>query len=362
MRKVGAYVFVAAVVLAVAAAVAIQEATATSVEDDTSEASISSAIQSQPEQGVDNPDLQVGGDFATSERPFVGIVVHTIQSEEAMELGIDGGARVARVLDDSPAAGLLHTDDIIIAIDGNSQASASDVAHTVGGSAPGDVLTFTVVRGDETLDVQVTVGEREFPHRSRPHVPDVLHGVLGRLKGLHNLVRAEIVVDTAEGIKKYRIATGNPQNIDVENGTFELVLEDGSSPTTYEISSETVVNIQHKGDLGGLEAGQRTLVVDVDGDVKLVLQGNQTLKHRFGGRHFKDPEARFHGPGAPGRQHFKRYFRSFERLPELRERLERTLPSITIEEFESGQNIREFLEDRPFERVRSALAGPLSDA
>jgi S1-C subfamily serine protease len=97
----------------------------------------------------------------------------------SVELGLpaQNGVLIQDVLDDSPAeeAGLRGGDtnvtvrgipirvggDIIVAINGLFIANLDELLeYLVQNHAPGDVVTLTIVRGDETLDLDVELGIR----------------------------------------------------------------------------------------------------------------------------------------------------------------------------------------------------------
>lgn len=72
----------------------------------------------------------------------------------------DGAARVTSVVLRSPArdAGL-RRGDVITAINGEA-VTAANLAETVQSFSPGDTITMTVVRGDETLELEAALGTR----------------------------------------------------------------------------------------------------------------------------------------------------------------------------------------------------------
>ena len=268
--------------------------------------------------------------------PFVGIAIETLPAPEAEERGIEGRVLIRRVLDDGPSAGILSTGDIVTAIDGEKVTSAGDIVRRVKAANPGDVLTFTVIRDGESLEVAVTVGARELGiarlHQRVPRfhqrVPRLHQRLLDQVRELGDrFVRAEIVVKTDEGFKTARAVVGTVGEVDAEAGTFVLAPEDGSAQITYAVSDDTLVNLRHKGDLGGLNTQDRTLVVDVDGDVKIVNQGA-----------LPPPKPGF----AP---------RDFGKLPEFRGRFRGQLPPGLIERLEGLESdLPEILEERHFKR------------
>lgn len=223
--------------------------------------------------------------------PFIGVTLGELPEAEAEGLGIAGGVVVRRVLDDGPAAGLLAPGDVIVSVGGVDVSTAAEVVHAVQAVQPGDTLSFTVIRDGGTLIVDVEAGHR--PHRvirraGRNAGPG--NPVLGLVRQLGNrLAKAEIVLETDDGFKTFRAVAGTLSDLNVDDGTFTLNLVDGSEPIAYEISADTVVKSEQRGTLAGLNTTDRTLVVDVDGDVKLVQQGSMGVgRHMrgmpFGGR------------------------------------------------------------------------------
>ena len=228
----------------------------------------------------DNAPLKGGSQTGDVEkRPFVGIAIQTAE----------GGAEVLRVADDGPSGGILHVGDVITALNGHQITTAEEMIEIVHSAAPGDVLTFTVVRDGATLDLNVTVGEREFQlrrhHKTRPPLHQRLLGPLLAL-GDH-FVKAEIVLEPDDGYKTLRAVVGTVSQVDVVGGTFVLAPKDGSEAVSYQISDDTVVITVHTGDLEGLNTTEKTLVVDLDGAVKLVQQGERIRRPSHNFRGFK---------------------------------------------------------------------------
>jgi len=208
---------------------------------------------------------------------YIGMSIETLSPEAALDLGIDGGVKVRRGVEDGPSAGILEEGDVTTAIGEQAVKTAREVIQIVQASEPGDVLKFTVLRGEDTLDLDVTVGERQVHvrrhiARSRVWAPGPIDP-LSRL--LPNFVRFEVVVETEQGFKTFQGVRGVASNVDVDAGTFTLTPKDGSEPIDYEISSTTRVAIGHGNNLGGLGTERETLVLS-DGDTVLyVLQGQQ---------------------------------------------------------------------------------------
>ena len=268
------------------------------------------AVNSQPNKPEDVQILK--GSAQTDEdskaKPFIGIRMGNLPDSEADALGIDGGVVVLSIGDGSPADGELMEDDIITSItrdgDGIPITSTESVIELVLDSEPGDTLAFEVLRDGDTVLVEIEVGEHEVRAivRHKGVVSPLDIGNLMRyMRG--NFVSAEVVMETEDGLKTITAKTGTVTNINVANGTFTLIPADGSDNVSYGISVNSWVVTSSQGTLEGLREDERTLVVSVDGDVKLVAQ-----REGFGRHH----GMQFNMPGK-----LKGGFR-FEGLGELR--------------------------------------------
>lgn len=97
----------------------------------------------------------------TPAHPYIGVTVTSVNAFTARKQGlpVSEGAVVASVNADSPAAEAgLKVDDIVTAVDGEPIASADGLIIAAREHQIGDTITLTVVRGDETLDIEVTLG------------------------------------------------------------------------------------------------------------------------------------------------------------------------------------------------------------
>ncbi len=273
------------------------------------------------------------------EAPFIGVTLGELPEAEAEELDIAGGVVVGRVLGDGPAAGLLSPGDVIVSVAGVVVSTAADVVRAVQAVAPGDTLSFTIIRdGDtpgDTRVVEVEVGHRPYRavRRARQSAGPG-NPVLGLLRQLGDrLAKAEIVLETDDGFKTFRAVAGTlSSDLNVDGDTFMLNPADGSEPIEYTISADTVVQTRHKGTLKGLNTTDRTLVVDVDGDVKLVQQGYVGVGKQGRGRPFGGRGHDFR-PGLGG-------------FPGIQERLRNIVPRLEG----AGFDLRAF-----FERSRDAF-------
>ncbi len=226
--------------------------------------------------------------------PFIGVIIHGIGSDAAEELGITGAVRVVRVFEGSPSDGTLLGGDIIVSVGDSDVTDVRDLMDAIQATSVGDIVSITVLRGDETLELSVEVWDRSgvniagrsatrLHFRTGPGgigavalpLSGLFGGVLDQLSVLEqNFVRAEVVLETDDGFKTIAAVKGTISEFDVAAGTFTLDTKDGSGAVDYQITDDTVVGMVHNGNLGGLNTEDETLVVTVDGEVKLVQQGS----------------------------------------------------------------------------------------
>ncbi|HEU4754740.1 MAG TPA: trypsin-like peptidase domain-containing protein, partial [Armatimonadota bacterium] len=95
-------------------------------------------------------------------RAVLGILPASVTPEVAsqLKLSVKQGAAVAEVTAGSPAekAGL-RAEDIITAVDGQALTGAGDLRRILREHKPGDTVALSVRRGEETLNVRVTLSE-----------------------------------------------------------------------------------------------------------------------------------------------------------------------------------------------------------
>jgi S1-C subfamily serine protease len=94
--------------------------------------------------------------------PFLGISFVTLNQAIALQLGTSAtsGAVVAQVAPGSPAAMSLQPRDVITQADAQSLQSDTDLARVINRHRPGDGLQLTVLRGNQSMTVRVTLAER----------------------------------------------------------------------------------------------------------------------------------------------------------------------------------------------------------
>ena len=267
-------------------------------------------------------------------KPHIGVAISPLSPTRAEELGVDGGVMVTAVQNESPSSGVLEQGDVITSVDGQIVRSPKDVMDAVMASSVGDVISVIVIRGDDTLDLSVTVGETDVSKRGifrsrvpQMHQPDLTQRLIQQVfRAGDRFARGEVVMADENGVyQTYRATAGLVTGIDADAGTFTLQPKDGSALIEYMISDDTKVNLNRAGDLGELNTEDNTLVVDVNGEVKLVHQGEMPLPHMQGKGH--GPNIQMHrGQGGqegrigPGGQGFGNFNQS-GLLDQIRDRL-----------------------------------------
>ena len=120
------------------------------------------------------PRLKDSKDDQVVRPAWIGIQAMDLTSQlaEELDLPVQKGVYVTRVIGGGPAeeAGLTGAGvdsegrptsggDIITAVDGVEVEAVTDVIAYLNSKQPGDVVTLTVIRGGETIELSVTLGE-----------------------------------------------------------------------------------------------------------------------------------------------------------------------------------------------------------
>lgn len=93
-------------------------------------------------------------------KPYIGVQVADV-SEESLSYGLPQGAAVKSVVENSPAeAAGLQTGDIITKVNDTEITGSSDLVDLVSSAQSGDILTLTVYRQGDTLELTLEVGEQ----------------------------------------------------------------------------------------------------------------------------------------------------------------------------------------------------------
>lgn len=89
------------------------------------------------------------------------MVDNSAAAAERFELGVTGGALVIEIVPGASAdsAGIEQW-DVIVRIGDTAVTGSADVVAAIQETLPGDSVGFEIVRGEERLTLDVTIGER----------------------------------------------------------------------------------------------------------------------------------------------------------------------------------------------------------
>ena len=97
-----------------------------------------------------------------TERGWLGVYTQSVDYEvaEAFDLGVQYGAVINEVMEDSPAeiAGL-KSGDVLVALNGEKVTDSDDLIDLMAETKPGDNLEITFVRDGQEKNITVTAGE-----------------------------------------------------------------------------------------------------------------------------------------------------------------------------------------------------------
>lgn len=106
----------------------------------------------------DASQLKEFGDVV--DKAVLGITTTTVDETAAMSYHMTPGVFVYEISDGSPSTGILEVGDIITSLDGNKITDIYDLLASLMGHKPGDVVSIEVVRGGETINVQVALSSK----------------------------------------------------------------------------------------------------------------------------------------------------------------------------------------------------------
>ena len=214
-----------------------------------------------------------------SSKPYIGIYVSPAD---------DGGVEVVKVVEDGPSDGVLQEGDVITAADSETVNDSKGLIDAIVEAGVGGDVALTVTRDDQSMDVTVTVGEREVSFQStRVFRKPFTHSVSPLDRGVFTRPRvvddrfasSQIVIADDDGnYQTHRTVAGTVTSVDVDAGTFTLQPKDGSAAIDYTINDDTVIRMSRTGDLGQLNTTDPTVVMDVDGEIKWIQQGSPAIR------------------------------------------------------------------------------------
>ena len=105
-------------------------------------------------------------------RGWIGVTIQDVDENTAKALGMkkNVGALVGSVMEDEPASrGGVRDGDVIIAVDGVEIEDSAALLRAIAAKTPGKETRLTVWRDGKTLDLKVTLGERNSGMRGSGH-------------------------------------------------------------------------------------------------------------------------------------------------------------------------------------------------
>ncbi len=109
--------------------------------------------------------VQVGGLIPAFERSYLGVQTQEITKENYSRFGLASvrGVGIETVVENSPAAKAgLQANDVIIRFDGEEVQSVMKLSRLIAEVAPDHQAKLTVLRGGSEIEINVTIGKREF--------------------------------------------------------------------------------------------------------------------------------------------------------------------------------------------------------
>lgn len=161
-------------------------------------------------------------------RARLGITIQNVSPETAksFELAKAGGALIASVEEDSPAAlAGLEIGDIILKFNGKELASADDLARAVAEAAPGSTAKLRLWRKGAAKEVSVTLGEAQGePVAQKPGAQDkeAAAGQVGL--SLHELTRDERRTLHSDGYLLVEESTGVAAESGIQPGDIVIAI------------------------------------------------------------------------------------------------------------------------------------------
>ena len=111
-------------------------------------------------------EIRAGGGSVRGDQAFLGVNTTDVATEspanrERFAIDIDEGAFVRSTVPDSGAseAGVLPG-DVIVAVNGKPTPDSASVGDVIRDLAPDDIVTMTIIRAGETMDIDATLGRR----------------------------------------------------------------------------------------------------------------------------------------------------------------------------------------------------------
>ncbi len=175
-------------------------------------------------------------------RGFLGVDIRNVDRDLAAAIGLTStrGALVNSAEPGLPAdLGGIEHGDVLIAVDGNSVGSASDLRFMISRRQPGSVVDITLIRGGETLVLPIELGDRDDLLASSsdkvagPQRP-VLDGVTVRPLD-EDLREAYSVPANVEGIVVTAVEASSPYAVSLAEGMVIVAVNRNLVTSTREL-------------------------------------------------------------------------------------------------------------------------------
>ena len=111
--------------------------------------------------GVETATVDANLSFLKLPADHGALVQKVVPGSPAAKAGVRGGNREISVAGSSIAVG----GDLIVKVNGKDVRSSDDLQAAIGGAKPGEKVTLTVKRPNETRDIKVTLGNRPESNR-----------------------------------------------------------------------------------------------------------------------------------------------------------------------------------------------------
>jgi len=100
-------------------------------------------------------------EFGHVQRPRIGVQIIDVSAEDAEVYGLPSvsGVLVQGVQSDGPAVGVLESEDVIVALDGQPVGYVAELQAKIAAHRPGETVTVTVFRDRRRMDVRVRLVE-----------------------------------------------------------------------------------------------------------------------------------------------------------------------------------------------------------
>lgn len=111
-------------------------------------------------------EIRAGGGAVRGDQAFLGVNTTDVATEsptnlERFDITVDEGAFVRSTVEDSGAAGAgIQSGDVIIEANDTPTPTSAAVGEVIRELEPDDVVTMTIIRNGETIEVEATLGRR----------------------------------------------------------------------------------------------------------------------------------------------------------------------------------------------------------